>query len=373
MPNPPDPSAATVDVIVIGAGPAGLALGRECQRLGLSHRLLERGETVGETWRRMPSNLDLVSPWSACVLRGPVLRRWARHRQVSRADYLDYLKDYARASAMSLQTHTEVHAVRRGSPRDFVVETNRGVLTSQFVVNATGYFQNPFRPEIVGATRSSIPQWHIAEISSPEFLRQRLGKPGATILLVGKRLSAGQALVELNAAGFNVALSHRSPIQFGSGPIGWWIFFRLHPWIEAFRLRRHGFSARGFDVRMPGGRARHLIERGMVRLYPNLTAFEANRVLFANGGSLAPDAVLYATGYRPVLAHLDPLRLSRDPTTHAPKTIAFQSVDQPGLYFLGLDHVRNFQSRFLRGIRNDAELLASDLASELAKALGRAP
>lgn len=365
MSKPPHPSEATFDVIVIGAGPAGLALGRECQRLGLSHCLLERGETAGESWRRMPSNLHLVSPWKASALRGPRLRRWAGHRQVSRADYLTYLQDYARASAISLRTHTSVHAVRRRSPRGFVVETNRGILTSQLVVNATGYFQNPFRPEIPGAAQSSVPQWHVAEVSTPEFLTQRLGRQDATILVVGKRLSAGQALVDLNAAGFNVTLSHRSPIQFGSGPIGWWIFFRIHPWIEAFRLRRLGSAARGFDVRMPGGRARELIERGMVRLVPNVAAFKPDRVLLANGESLAPDAVLYATGYRPVLAHLSPLGLSPHATTGAPQTNAFQSIEQPGLYFLGLDHMRNFQSRFLRGIRNDAELLAAELAEAL--------
>ncbi len=363
----PYPPNESFDVIVIGAGPAGLVLGRELERRGLSHCLLERGESAGESWRRMPSNLTLVSPWKASVLPGKTLRRWTGHRAVGRADYLGYLRDYAQAGHMPIRTGTEVHAVRRSSPASFLVETSCGPLTGRFIVNATGYFQNPFRPPIAGASETSIPQWHVAEIDRPEFLVKRLAQKNPTVLIVGKRLSAGQSLVELNDAGFSVALSHRSPIRFGSGPVGWWIFFRIHPWIEALKLRLQGPTAGGFEVRMQGGRARHLITSGMIRRFPDLAAFEQNRVVFANGNSLSPDAVVYATGYQPVLKHLEQLKLSRDATTGLPRTASFQSIDQPGLFFLGLDHVRNFQSRFLRGIRNDGPELAILLARELGR------
>jgi len=250
----------------------------------------------------------------------------------------------------------------------FVLATAAGELEARCVVSATGYFQNPFIPEIAGMGQSGIPRYHAADYGSAEALATRLGKADASILIVGKRLSAGQILVELASAGFAVSLSHRTPIQFGSGPLGWWLFFRVHPWLESLKLKLRGANARGFDVRMPGGRARELIEGGSIRLFPHARCFEGKTVVFENGESMQPDAVLFATGFRPLLQHLNGLGLVNDPQTGAPKLSGMESTEIPGVFFLGIDGLRNFQSRFIRGIRKDAVALAERLMERIAAA-----
>jgi putative flavoprotein involved in K+ transport len=363
------------DVLIIGAGPAGLTLGRELQERGVSFCLIERGTGAGESWRRMPVHLKLVSPWKASRLPGGPRRGWARHRVISRAEYLDYLCEYARALGPALHTGTEVKSVRCDAPGRFHVQTTQGVYSGRLVVNATGYFQNPFWPRLTGGSldhnmveqRSSIPCLHSADYGSPEAVARRLGRTGGRILIVGHRLSAGQLIEEFADAGYALALSHRSPLQFGSGPIGWWIFFRIHPWIEALKLFWSGPAARGFEVRMPGGRPRQLIERGAVELFPAITRLSGDQVHFTNGAVLQPDAIVLATGYRPALGHLQDQGpgLTFDAKTGRPPLREMESVEVPGLYFLGLDHSRNFQSRFLRGLRRDAVLLAQRLAQAL--------
>lgn len=352
------------DVIIIGAGPAGLALGRELKRRGVPFSMLERGRQPGESWRQMPTHLKLVSPWKASSLPGFDPGRWRANHEVTRAEYAEYLAAYALDCRLPVRTGIDVRAIRRASGR-LVVDTSAGELAARCVVSATGYFQNPFIPSIPGLPGSGLPQFHSANYGSAAALANKLGKTGASILMVGKRLSAGQILVELATAGFSISLSHRNPIQFGSGPLGWWLFFRIHPWLESLKLKLAGPKARGFDVRMPGGAARRLIEGGAIRLFPEVKCFEGEKVVFTNGESLQPDAVLFATGFRPALDHLSALGVRVDRDSGLPRTSEMESSDVPGLFFLGLDGLRNFQSRFIRGIRADAVVLAERLVQRL--------
>jgi putative flavoprotein involved in K+ transport len=352
----------SMKVLILGAGPAGLTLASELKQRAVDCLLLEKASTVADSWVRMPSHLKLVSPWKANWLPSADPRRFPPNHALSAAEYGSWLQQYARLRELPVVTNAGVRAVSRAGDGGFVVQTAAGTFTAPLIVNATGCFANPFVPEAPGARESSIPQLHFATFRDAEHLRGVIGHPGGSVLIVGKRLSAGQALVELADAGFDVAISCRAPIQFGSGPIGWWVFFRIHPALERLKLKLHGNAARGFEVRMPGGRARQLIANGRVKVFPEIARFEDRSVIFSDGQSLRPGAVLYATGFRPALAHLASLGIAFDERTGQPALRGFESAQAPGLFFLGLDGLRNFRSRFLRGIREDAPLLAEELA-----------
>ena len=352
-------------VVVLGAGPAGLALGAALQRRGISFQLLERGEGVGHSWRQMPTHLKLLSPWKANWLEPDDAPRFPSNREITRDEFANYLEDFARVRRIPVRTDVEVHAVERGANGGFLLRTSVGLISAPFLVNATGSSSAPWRPVIPGAKVSPILQLHSAEFRDAETLRSRLGETKRPILIVGQRLPAGQTLVELVDAGFSVALSHRGPLEFGPGPLIGWAFFRLHPWLEARALRQHGAAARGFTPKMQGGRARKLIEGGTVKIFPAIACFDGDTVVFTDGSSLEPAAVIFATGFRAALRHLAPLHLALDQGTGRPALNGFESADAPGLFFLGLDGQVNFQSRFLRGIRQDAPCLAAELALRL--------
>jgi putative flavoprotein involved in K+ transport len=398
-PNPPDdrdrfPHRNT-DILVIGAGPAGLSVGFELKRRRLPFLILEQGASVGESWRNMPRRLKLVSPWKCNSLAGTAKKLFPSHYEINREEFLCYLQSYAEEKQLPVQIDTEVYGVEKLPDGCFRVRTSQGEILPRVLVNATGYFSNPFIPAIPGATESKIPQLHFAHYRDPRHIASFLrvsspskpvslspsllkgGRAGLRrenfqsihrrtsarplILIVGKRLSAGQLMVELADAGFDVALSRRSPIQYGAEPWAWWFLFRIFPWLEWLKLKWKGSRAPGNDVRMRGGVARKLIESGTVKTFPPIKCFEGDTVTFENGQQLQPGAVLYATGFRPALGHLASLDISICVETGRPQLRDMESVSMPGLYFIGLDHGRNFQSRFIRGIRKDAAFLVKRL------------
>ena len=356
---------------MLGAGPAGLALGAELQQRGAPFLIVEQGPEVGHSWRRMPSRLKLLSPWKANWLRPEDASRFPAHHETTRDEFASYLRDFAQARGLGVRTNVVVRAVRRDADEGFIVETSDGELRARCVINATGCFSAPWTPEIPGANSSPLPRLHTAEFGDAESLRRRILRDERPVLIVGKRLSAGQTMIELVEAGFQVALSCRGPVEFGPGPFAWWWFFRLHPWLEARELRRRGAQARGFTPKMPGGKARQLVERGLVKIFPPIARFHESSVVFTDGQTLEPSAVIFATGFRPALRHLAPLGLRLNAETGSPVLSGFESSEAPGLFFLGLDGQRNFQSRFIRGIRQDAPLLAAELEQHLAQPVHR--
>jgi putative flavoprotein involved in K+ transport len=350
-------------ILIIGAGAAGLALGHELKQRGIPCLILERGSAAGDSWRRMPAGLRLVSPWRANWLPGTRSDLFPRHREISRTEYHRYLQDYAGRESLPVITDVYVKAVSKDENGLFRLTTSRGEFRTRFLVNATGYFSKPFVPDISGATECDVPQLHVADYRDPSHVNSLIGRRQGLALIVGKRLSAGQTMLELVDAGLEVALSHRSRIEFGPGPISWWLFFRIFPEIEAFKLWLRGPRARGFDVKMQGGRTRRLIRSGVVKTFPTISRFAGRSVIFENGAELQPGVVIYATGFRPALDHLH--SMLPDAETLQPVLQRMESVSVPGLFFVGLAHQRNLQSHYLRGIRRDVVLLAEQLGERL--------
>lgn len=348
-------------IVIIGAGPAGLSLAAALRRAGCDALLLEGGETPGSSWRRMPRHMPLNSPWGVDLLPGSRVSLWRWGKVPSRAEYYDYLIDYAREQRIPIEAQTRVEKVEPLPGGGFRLVTNRGNLATRLLVNATGYFHQPFVPRVPGADRASLVQVRIPEYGDAAQLRERLGAADPSVLIVGARITAGQLAQELVDEGFRVALSLRSPLRFGWAPRIQRLSFRLYyPW-ERRRLRSEpAFARKDSGHPMPGGRSRWLIWRGRIAKRPALVALDGAEAVFADGRRERFDALIWATGYRPALQHLETL-VRLDPESGLPALRGAESAEVPDLFFLGLDQQTDFTSRMLRGIRRDAERLASVL------------
>ncbi|MEW6282355.1 MAG: FAD-dependent oxidoreductase, partial [Candidatus Eremiobacterota bacterium] len=202
-----------MQVLIIGGGPGGLALGFELGRRGVDYLILERAPWLGNTFRTMAANTT-YGPWINNVL--PCTRpSWnIALRRTNREEYAQYLSEYAIRNDLRYRTGIEVQGIQRG-PDGFQVRTDQGEFRARSVVNATGYFSNPFRPVYPGAAESCIRQIHAAAFRDPDTVRCLVGRNRARVLLVGKRMTAGEVMQSLYRAGFLVWISHRSPIRYG--------------------------------------------------------------------------------------------------------------------------------------------------------------
>lgn len=358
-------SASAVDVLVLGAGPAGLSVGHELKKQGLRFLILERGPSAGESWRRMPVNLKLITPWKANCLSGTDRRILPRHYEMSRAEYSDYLERYAVEQELPIKAGETIIEVVCDDEGMFRVRTATSEYRAKSVVNATGGVSRAHIPKYDGAESSSIPRMHVADYRDPEQVRRLVGGRPGPVIIVGKRLSAGQAMVELVDAGLEVGISHRSKIRYGGGAFAKWLSFRALPFFEAIKINVLGQATCGFEVTMEAGRARQLIRSGKVRTYPDINRFQGATLLFKDGSRLKPAAVIFATGFGPCLDHLHRLLGDVPDRRRLPALNGMESAVVPGLFFIGLENQRNLRSHYLRGIREDAVLVAQEVVQRL--------
>ena len=344
-------------VLVIGGGPAGLSIGHELKNFNVEFLILEGGTVPGHAWTQMPRNLKLLSPWSQNVLPGTATGLVDMFQLRTARQFAEYLQQYSRNHDLPVLTNARVTRLERTAQGHFIAETADSFFEADAVVNATGYYGQPVTPVFSGSDTSAIPQIHVANYYDPARLRDRFGDV-KKVLIVGKRISAGQTALELFDAGFDVAISHRSRIRFSQHPYLITLSFSIYYLIEDLVVRFRPHAMPDSFPPMEGGRMRSLIKSGKVGVRPQIRSFEERAIVFQDGSTETFDLVIYATGFRPALGHLQSA-VAVDPQNGLPSLVNTECAHAPGLFFIGLDRQRSFRSRYLRGIREDARYVAA--------------
>lgn len=348
-------------VIIIGGGPAGLAVSQQLKKRGVRSLILEKGDGVGASWKAMPTNLTLLSRWSLSELLDTPAAIRPTETLVGARRFAKYLCNYAAFHELVVAKGAQVERVEEIAESMLVTLADGRRLSADEVINCTGYFGGLVIPAIPGTSASIIPMLHFGQYRSPAQVAELLGSTDRRVLVVGKGISAGQAIVELTRTGFRVELSVRGPVHFGLSPRRSQLMQRLIPLKEALPFRKKR-KTRGHPP-MPGGRTRQLIETGKVAVRPQIVNLDANTVFFKDGTSGTYDLVLYCTGFAPQLSHLS--NLATQARSGVPALEGMTSAQMPHLHFLGLDGQRTPSSRLLRGIRSDAVALSEQLSRRL--------
>src|SRR6516164_7794791 len=198
-------SSQETEVLVVGAGQAGLAMSEHLSDCGVPHLVLKR-HRIAERWRSERWD-SLVANGPAWHDRFPGLTFSEVDKGVGRDDFphketvADYLVAYAKRIAAPIRCGVEVLKVERNlGQRGFHIETSRGVIEAHNVVAATGAFQRPSVPGLVSAEKAVL-QIHSTGYRNPAQL------PDGAVLVVGSGSSGTQIAEELLEAERKVFLS----------------------------------------------------------------------------------------------------------------------------------------------------------------------
>lgn len=345
---------AEIETIIIGGGPAGLSAAWALKRLGVNALVLEAGPEVGWSWRCMPRKISLLSPWKVNCLPGTVVEWKDRHKLHKCSEYADYLREYVNEHELTVRCSSPVSSVLRNG-KGFVISGEEFELKAKSVVSATGYFRNPNMPTYPGMQASEIFQTHVSAYGSAGELIDTIGIESPRVLVVGRRISAGQTIEDLHEESAKVSISCRGPIEFAWEP---WILklaFHFYYVYEDWRVKRNPRFMSNSYPPMEAGQSKRLIRSGKVTVFPDIAEVKQASVRFADGREQEFDAIIYATGFKPVSSHLSEV------ATDLSDAASLRKQASEGMFFLGIDMLNSVRSRYLRGIREDAVAVATDV------------
>ncbi|MFD7500361.1 NAD(P)-binding domain-containing protein [Streptomyces sp. NPDC059850] len=302
-----------VDVVVVGAGQAGLSgayhLRRAGYEPGTGFVVLDHSPAPGGAWQFRWPSLTYGKVHGMYDLPGMRLTGDDAPAERPSSEVIPaYFARYERAFDLRVVRPVHVTAVRdTGDDGRLGVETSAGAWSARALINATGTWDRPFWPRYPGQETFRGRQLHTAQYPGPEAFA------GRRVIVVGGGTSGVQHLLEIAEVAAATTWVTRRPPVFRAGPFGEDQGRAAVSLVEE-RVRRglppqSVVSVTGLPMTEAMERAR---ARGVLDRLPMFDRVTPSGVSWADGSTVAADVILWATGFRAAIDHLAPLRL-REP------------------------------------------------------------
>lgn len=320
------------DVIIVGAGPSGLATAIACKHFGLDYVVLEQG-ALCDGIVRFPTNMVFFTTPELMEIGGIPLT--TPYDKPTRAEALRYYRKVTDTFQLQVSLYEEVISVERVADEElFVVQSrsSRGVertREARSVVLAMGYYNQPNMLNVPGEDLPHVTHFYK---EAHLYYRQR-------VVIVGGKNSAVEAALEIHRAGGYVTMVHRGE-GFGES-VKYWV----KPDIE--NRVKEGSIAAHFNA--------------------SITEIRPNEVVLSTGATVPAEAVLLLTGYRADADWMRKIGIEIHPETLSPRyNIDTYETNVPGLFVAGGQLAgKRTGTVFIENGRFHGEVIAKALASRL--------
>jgi thioredoxin reductase (NADPH) len=286
------------DVVVVGAGPTGLACGIELKQRGLNTVLIEKGCVVNSLYN-YPTHMVFFTTPELLEIGG--LPMTSLNEKPGRTEALKYYRRVADYYGLNIHQYERVLSID-GGDGEFHVRTSKTEYCARKIVLATGYYDVPNMLNVPGEDLEKV--IHYYKEPHPYYNHD--------VLVVGAKNSAAIAALELSWTGARVTLIHR-----GAG-----ISDRVKYWIKP-----------NIENRIKSGEVKAYFRSHLTAIHPKYVEIQTPE----GPKRLANDFVFAMTGYRPDLEFLASLGIRLDPASQKPRINAgtFES-DRPGIFLAGV-------------------------------------
>jgi cation diffusion facilitator CzcD-associated flavoprotein CzcO len=372
--------SVSVDVVVIGGGQSGLAVGFYLRRTSLSYVILDAHSEPGGAWLHTWRSMRLFSPARFSSLPGWVMEGGPDHYP-TRDEALDYLRRYEARYGLELERPVLVTAVRREGA-ELVVEAVRperrapdstaGHTTldpaqapagtyaatagwrASTVVSATGTWEQPYLPEYPGRADFRGTQLHSAQYTSSEWFA------GLRVLVVGGGNSGAQIQAELSRVAESTWVTLREPHFLPDHVDGRYLFDEATAQWRAQQQGRNAPERPSLGDIVMVAPVREARGRGSLASVRPFVRFTTDGVVWPDGREERIDAVIWCTGFRPALEHLRPLGVIE--LDGRVLVEGNRSVREPRLWLVGYGNWTGFASATLIAVGRSARSVVQQIA-----------
>lgn len=324
------------DVLIIGAGPAGINAAYALERAGIEYRIIERTYKLAPTWSSLYPSLRLNTSRFYSHLPG---RKFPLHWGIfpTAEQYHQHLVSWVAEQNFDIEYGIEVDRV---APRDdglWQVESSEGIDCYRAVIPATGVFDNPITPEIDGMARFNGEILHSRDFRHPDQVR------GKRTMVVGNGPSGTDIAVAAGseAAGGSVYLAIRTGVDlrprfpYGVPRHAWMMLGEYLPeplcvWLQrstgAIKYNLEDFGVwesppnTGTAVGYRGPELLNALREGQVQPVRHPIRFDATGAILADGRYLELETVIMATGFFPVLHQYLDIEMQFSRETYYPES-----------------------------------------------------
>ncbi|HJQ30283.1 MAG TPA: NAD(P)/FAD-dependent oxidoreductase [Rubrobacter sp.] len=346
-----------LDVLVIGAGQAGLALGFHLRRRPFRFQIVDRNSRVGDSWRKRFDSLVLFTPRAYSALPGLEVPG-DPDAFPTKDEMADYLETYADHFDLPVVTGTGIRRLGR-MDGGFRVTTDSGQqIDSRAVVLATGAFQRPAPPAISKQLSEGVLQLSPENYKAPSQLQ-----PGR-VLVAGDGATGREIASELSTTHEILLATGRprrvSPERILGRSVFWWMdklgILRAsrESAIGRYLMKADPFPGKALELS-------RLREQGVV-VVGRIVRAEGTKVAFAGGETTEVDAVVWATGYRDDSDWVE-IPEVKDERGRFIHQRGISPV--PRLYFIGRSWQWTRGSALLVGVGADASYLTEHIVKHL--------